>query len=283
MKFSQQSMLEGNVGKINSPYRYPGGKFYARSLVSELTPPHQQYCEPFAGGASIFFAKSKAANSWLNDLDENVVNTFCQIRDNVEQMIAVLDGTEASKKMHSYYKKEYQPTNSAEKAARWFYLNRTSYSGIVKPENCYWGYDSKYSMPPENWPAHLRKVSLKLQNVKITSQDFQQVLDAVENGCFVFADPPYYDSDQHKFYAHSFGLEEHERLCECLRKNSDRIKFLLTYDNHEDVREMYSWCSVIEDKQWNYTITRTDYRQKEGETKGSREKGREIFIRNYLM
>ena len=41
---------------INSPFRYAGGKFYARKLILELLPQHDDYIEPFAGGASIFFA-----------------------------------------------------------------------------------------------------------------------------------------------------------------------------------------------------------------------------------
>ena len=44
---------------INSPFRYAGGKFYARNLILEHIPPHSDYIEPFAGGASIFFAKSR--------------------------------------------------------------------------------------------------------------------------------------------------------------------------------------------------------------------------------
>ncbi|GAB4525742.1 MAG: hypothetical protein Tsb0014_05350 [Pleurocapsa sp.] len=47
---------------INSPFRYPGGKFYARKLILEYIPPHSNYIEPFAGGGSIFFAKNKVKN-----------------------------------------------------------------------------------------------------------------------------------------------------------------------------------------------------------------------------
>ena len=50
---------------MNSPFRYAGGKFYARQLILERLPIHDFYCEPFAGGGSIFFAKSKAKVSLL--------------------------------------------------------------------------------------------------------------------------------------------------------------------------------------------------------------------------
>ena len=37
--------------EINSPFRYAGGKFYARKLIIEFIPKHTFYIEPFAGGA----------------------------------------------------------------------------------------------------------------------------------------------------------------------------------------------------------------------------------------
>ena len=33
---------------INSPFRYAGGKFYARKLILEHLKPHNFYIEPFA-------------------------------------------------------------------------------------------------------------------------------------------------------------------------------------------------------------------------------------------
>jgi len=37
---------------INSPFRYAGGKFYARKMIVEHFPKHSTYIEPLAGGAS---------------------------------------------------------------------------------------------------------------------------------------------------------------------------------------------------------------------------------------
>ena len=271
--------------KSNSPFRYPGGKFYARRLILELIPLHSHYCEPFAGGASVFFAKEKAQYSLLNDLDVDVINTLKQIRDDVESLISLLDGIPATKKNHAYYKNEYEPKTDLERAFRWYYLNRTSYSGIMRTENCYWGFGNKYSMRPENWPPHLRTVSDKLQGVNLSSLDFEEVIDKSPSGSFIFVDPPYYNADQQKFYSCTFSLEDHLRLVDCLRCHTKRISFLLTYDDHEDIREMYDWTQTINGKQWNYTISRTDD-QRNGKKKkdgfqSSRSKGKEIFIQNY--
>lgn len=273
---------------INSPFRYPGGKFYARKLILEHIPPHSHYIEPFAGGASIFFAKEKVSNNWLNDIDEQLINCLLIIRDHPEDLINKLQGEKATKERHSYYKHEYQPQNNLEKAVRWYYLNRTSYSGIMKMESCYWGYGDKYSMRPENWGKSIMRTSHKLQNVKITHLDFEDVINQVEKGSFLFIDPPYFNARQDNFYTHFFSQEDHLRLEKVLKRHQKRVKFLLTYDNVAEVRKLYSWATAIYDKEWNYTVGRTDDQKKvknpqieSSKTKGSRYKGQEIFITNY--
>ncbi len=271
--------------KSNSPFRYPGGKFYARRLILDVLPHHRDYCEPFAGGASVFFAKEKAETSILNDLDCDVINVLLHIRDHVEALIGKLSGIKATKRNHDFYKNRYEPRNDLERAFRWYYLNRTSYSGIMRPENCYWGFGKKYSMRPENWPLHLRTVSDKLQGVELISRDFEEVIDGLPDGCFAFVDPPYYDANQQKFYNCTFTPADHQRLADCLYRHRRRIRFLLTYDEHEAVRDLYSWATSITGKEWNYTINRTDdqrngTKKKDG-FRSTRYKGREVFVRNY--
>ena len=300
IRTSEQSVLSSSAKKVklkqsdlprsnrsNSPFRYPGGKFYARQLILKEIPSHNFYCEPFAGGASVFFAKPSATYSLLNDLDKEVINTLIQIRDRVEDLIGLLDGIKASKKNHRYYKNQYKANSKLTRAFRWFYLNRTSYSGIMKIENCYWGYGSKYSMRPKNWLPHLRTVSDRLQGVELTSMDFEQIIDELPTGAFAFIDPPYFGADQHKFYNCTFTKEDHYRLCECLRRNAKRIQFLLTYDDCPDVWDMYEWVESVSNKEWNYTIARTDdqkngMKMKDG-FRGVRGQGQELFVRNYYV
>jgi DNA adenine methylase len=273
---------------INSPFRYPGGKFYARKLILEQIPKHSYYVEPFAGVASIFFAKDKVLYNWLNDIDEELINCLLFIRDYPQDLINKLKCEKATKERHSYYKNEYKPTNNLEKATRWYYLNRTSYSGIMNMKSCYWGYGDKYSMRPENWGNNIERTSRKLQGVKITNWDFEKVLEETQNDSFLFIDPPYFSARQDNFYTHFFSKEDHVRLNKVLFKHKHRIKFLLTYDNVPEIRELYSWTTAIYDKEWNYTVGRTDDQKKSSDAKiqqkklkGSRYKGKEIFIVNF--
>ena len=274
---------------INSPFRFAGGKFYARKLILEHVIPHVYYVEPFAGGASIFFAKEKVSVNVLNDVDPELMNCYWQIQNNVEGIIDLLDGHEASKEKHHYFKNIYKPANDLERAFRWYYLNRTSYSGIMNEVNCYWGYGPKYSMQPKNWPQHLRRCSAKLQDVELTCQDFRVTIEQAPDGAFLFIDPPYFNADQDKFYTHSFTLQDHHRLAALLQEHCYRLKFLLTYDNSPQVRELYNWAYCVLEKEWNYTINRTDDQKKKvdgswsktANDKGKRYTGKELFILNY--
>jgi DNA adenine methylase len=268
---------------INSPFRYPGGKFYARRLILEHLLPHECYVEPFAGGGSIFFAKPKAARNCLNDIDAELINVYLHIRDEPEGLIDFLKGLPATKELHRYYKDEFIPTTALEQAGRWYYLNRTSYSGIMKRQNCYWGYGDKYSMRPENWGRNILRTSQKLQGVELTSLDFEAVIEASPDGAFLFIDPPYFEADQDKFYECSFSREDHYRLAKILQIHSPRLHFLITYDNSPQVRELYHWAYDMLEREWNYTINRTEDQRKWGkkDEKGARYKGREIFIVNF--
>lgn len=289
------------MASIHSPFRYAGGKYYARELILEHIPEHTIYIEPFAGGASIFFMKELAPElNWLNDIDDDLMNTLVVIRDNPNELIHLLtrrandrlpealvaniplgEPIPALKELHHFFKVEYTPQNNLERAFRWFYLNRTSYSGIMNFQNMYWGYGDKYSMTPKNWPRNILRTSEKLQGVRLTSLDFEEVVNAAPDGALLFIDPPYFNADQDKFYEHFFAREDHYRLERCLRANRGRLKYFITYDNVQGVRDLYNWAAEMHQKEWNYCIQRTDDQRNKTDVKGTRYKGKELFILDF--
>jgi DNA adenine methylase len=191
------------------------------------------------------------------------------------------DPLPASKGLHRFFKNTYQPQNDIERAGRWFYLNRTSYSGIMNNQNMYWGYGDKFSMQPKNWPQNIIRTSHKLKGAEITNLDFEHVIDNAPDGSLLFIDPPYFNADQDKFYQHYFSKEDHFRLEQCLRRNANRLLLFITYDNIPEIRDLYNWMTEMHDKEWNYCIQRTDDQRNRTDKKGERYKGKELFILNY--
>ena len=257
-----------------SPFRYPGGKYYALKFIIPFLDayPHDEYREPFVGGGSVFFGKRKAEINWINDLEDKIISIYKTIQDTrkCQRLIDRVAVETASRERHSQIKL-YKPRTAEDIAFKTYYLNRTSYSGIIhKPA---WGYEIGYSSPPPNWPRFLRGANIKLQDVKITTMDFKSILDAPAVGkrLLFYLDPPYYLADQKRAYTKSFKVEDHHRLQTELKRT--KHAFLLSYDDCPQVRQLYAWANIYE-KSWFYNTANSS---------GPRPMGKELFITNYKV
>ena len=262
---------------VSLPFRYPGGKFYALKLLEPYwsTVKHDEYREPFVGGGAVFFAKPKVQFNWINDLDPNLITTYRVMADEIsnEELIEMVKNEIASKERHSEIAK-LQPKTDIEIAFKYFYLNRTSFSGKLK--NPSWGYRPKRSLPPERWIERLKPALEMLKGVRITNLDFEEVIKAPQSGnrVLMYVDPPYYLAKQEHHYSKFFRNKDHERLCEVLRETE--YKFFLTYNDNEHVREMYEWAN-IEPISFTYRLDNSQDRD------GKRKSGEELVITNYKL
>jgi DNA adenine methylase len=264
-------------GKVITPFRYPGGKFYALKYLEPfwLAADHDEYREPFIGGGSVFFAKPKARFNWINDIDSDLIATYKVIQDSKlsKNVLKRLEKEEASKERWREIK-NLKPNGKLETAFRYYYLNRTSFSG--KMVSSAWGYRPKRSVPPHRWGEKILPSHHKLSDVKITSIDFEKVLTAQPRGekVLMFLDPPYFNPPKKKHYVNGFGKSDHLRLRDILE--STEYKFFLTYEDCEEVRELYKWANIYPIK-FFYRVDNSNIY----ETK--RRVGAELIIANYKL
>ena len=61
---------------MKTPLTYYGGKQQLASKIVSLIPEHRIYCEPFIGGAAVFFAKPKSQSEIINDINSEIVNFY---------------------------------------------------------------------------------------------------------------------------------------------------------------------------------------------------------------
>ena len=258
---------------VKSPFRYAGGKFYALKHILPFIDcvPHDEYREPFIGGGSVFFGKKKAKINIINDLDKDIVTMYRAFADTevAEKVASMVQVEEATKERHSQMK-AFIPGDFTEEAYKIYYLNRTSFCGIIN--NPAWGYKDGKSSPPQNWPAFIRSASNKLQGVEIHNEDFTEIVRMPAKGkkVLIYLDPPYFAADQKRAYTKSFLYEDHLRVLEALKKTD--YLFCLSYDDVPEIRKMYSWAYIHEAK-WLYNTA-----NKRGE---SRDLGNELIITNY--
>lgn len=258
---------------VKSPFRYAGGKFYALKYILPYLDcvQYDEYREPFIGGGSVFFAKEKSKYNWINDLEQKIIHVYQLLTDDkqLSSLSSMLSSETATAIRHKEVK-EMVPNNMLEEVFQTYYLNRTSYCGIIhKPA---WGYCEGKSSPPSNWSKFLFDAAKKLKDVKITSLDFSEIIgaDKIGTNVLMYLDPPYFHADQKRAYIKSFELSDHLRLCELL-KNTDYY-FCLSYDNTDEIKDLYSWANIYEEK-WLYNTA-----NKQGEHRGL---GKELIITNY--
>jgi DNA adenine methylase len=257
------------------PFRYPGGKFYALGLIKPyiLACEHDEYREPFVGGGSVFFNKDKSQFNILNDIDEELIITYRVMQDPQKRdALLKLISNEIATKERWREVFEFIPTNEIEVAFKYYYLNRTSFSG--KLSSPAWGYREKRSLPPERWHEKLIPCGQMLDGVDLLCRDFKEIIEQEPRGnsVLMFVDPPYFKPSKKKHYRHGFELADHLRLLECLKDT--KHKFILTYEDVPEVRELYSWAN-IHDVSFSYRVDNSAINQ------GARKTGTELIITNY--
>jgi DNA adenine methylase len=234
--------------KINAkPFlRWAGGKTWLLKHFHNLFPDlnYQNYHEPFLGSAALFFFLEHENISYLSDLNSELIDTYLAIKDDVERVISQLK--KFSNCEEEYYKiRDSKFKNDFKKAAKFIYLNQTSFNGIYRVNlkgiyNVPYGYRKKNFLEAEN----LRIVSLRLQRSIIQKSDFNIVKSNLKKGDLVFLDPPYTVTHNNngfiKYNQKLFSLEDQYRLSSLIdfieKKNAF---YILTNAAHSKVEEIF--------------------------------------------
>ena len=233
------------MAQITSFIRWAGGKSWLIPYVSQLVDglDYNNYYEPFMGGASIFFSLALPNNGCLSDVNAELVNTFCAVRDNPERIIEYLK--EYATDEASYYSiRATEPKGKYQKAARFLYLNANSYNGLYRVNR-----SGKYNVPygkkgaTVNY-ARLLEVSEKLKGTEIVCQDFFEISNRIREGDLVFLDPPYTvtkeDTGFVEYNSTLFSLDDQQRLSLLIDHINDvGAYYILTNAAHEKIIEIF--------------------------------------------
>ena len=210
------------------------------------------YYEPFLGGGAIFFYL-QPPSSILMDINPELVNVYCCIRDRVDHVIELLE-IHQRQHSHDYY---YQMRASAgatdlEKAARIIYLNRTCFNGLYR-ENSKGQFNvpmGRYKNPRICHIELLYSVSAVLKNTEIWVQSFDGILALAQtNRDFVYFDPPYYPiSPTSRFTAYSkasFSRADQIRLRDVFVELARRgVRVMLSNSDCPFIRDLYAGFAI---------------------------------------
>lgn len=229
--------------------RWAGGKSWFIDHLEELLDGQQfaNYYEPFLGGGSIFFSLSVTGGVTLSDANKELIDTYIAVRDNVEDVIKYFDDYENTSEFY-YNLRAKEPTDPFERAARFIYLNHTSYNGLYRVNR-----SGKYNVPFGNRksdtidPDEIRKASKALSGVTLLSGDFENRSNVIQKGTLVFLDPPYTvshnDNGFIQYNQSIFSIEDQKRLAQYIQFIVDRgAYFILTNAAHTAIREIFADC-----------------------------------------
>lgn len=181
--------------------KWAGGK---RRLLPELLVRLPErfavYHEPHVGSGALFFelvSHGILSQAYLSDVNPSLIDTYVAVRDQVEDVIAILKKHQKKHDCDYYYLvRALDPSrlSPAARAARIIYLNKTCYNGLYR-ENKSGQFNvpmGRYVNPTICDSVNLRNVSRALDGASIARQGYAAVRDQAERGDFVYFDPPYH-------------------------------------------------------------------------------------------
>jgi DNA adenine methylase len=219
-----------------------GGKQHLVKQLLQLIPAHKIYVEPFAGGASLFFAKAPSEVEVLNDIDGELVNLFMVVRDHPENFVRHVASLPYSRELYERWQRQLKNgtlrSNNIERSARFYFLLRASFFGHVEKG---WRFALKTSEASRiyNSIGEIEAIARRLQDVYIDGLDFRRCLKNWDReDAFFYIDPPYFDSTPYRRGLPEFTLKDHQDLATLAR--SLRGRWLLTYNDCAEVRRLYT-------------------------------------------
>lgn len=246
-------------GLVQPVLKWVGGKRQLLSEIKKYIPKgNYKYYEPFIGGGAVFF-ELQPKKGVINDFNEELINVYLVIRDELEELLKELKKHEITEEY--YYKiraidrtEEYKNWSNVKKASRFIYLNKTCFNGLYRVNSS--GYFNtpfgRYKNPNVVNETGLKAVNkyLNENNIEIKCGDYEESLKRIGKNSFVYFDPPYdpiSDSSNFTGYtASGFNREEQKRLKKlCDKLDQKGIKFLLSNSNTEFIRNLYAGYDII--------------------------------------
>ena len=260
--------------------KWAGGKGkLIQQYCSYFPKAYKTYYEPFLGGGAVFF-HLQPCQSMLMDINPELVNVYCCVRDQVEKLIKLLEAHQKKHCQDYYYQiRSAQFREPLKRAARLIYLNKTCFNGLYR-ENSKGEFNvpmGSYKKPAICQQDYLRAAAIALQSTEIHLQPFENILNLADSHQdFVYLDPPYHPisntSNFTGYNRYAFGHEDQTRLRDTFQTLADRgVQVMLSNSDCEFTRQLYQGFPI-------HTIVSTRAINSKAERRG---KISEILVTSY--
>lgn len=236
---------------LKTPITYYGGKQNLVKTILPMLPAHNLYCEPFCGGAAIFFAKETSNVEILNDTNRELINFYFVVKTdfiNLEREIMItLHSRDLFRKASVIYN---NPDMFSELKRAWalWVLSSQGFAGQIDSS---WGFDISKRVTTKKImnkkESFTEALAIKLQDVQLECADALYIIKGRDReSSFFYVDPPYYNSDMGHYDGYS--LNDFTELLELL--SSIKGKFILSsYPSSilSEYTKKHGWHTITKD------------------------------------
>ena len=250
---------------VRKPFiRWAGGKTRLLPRILPFVPRNiRDYHEPFLGGGAVFLASRPrlGGSVYLADLNDHLICAWVALRDQPDGFKCLLDTYRQNDSKEFYYEiRGSAPSDPTEKAARFLYLNGTSWNHLWRENsktgsmNVPWG-DRKFKGFSQNELCEIAEI---LKGVSLENRDFREALSSCVAGDFVYLDPPYLPifskpglekeptAKFNKYTAKTFELGDLIELAELCDEMAERgVNWIMSNRDNEVVRDLFSRHQII--------------------------------------
>lgn len=273
--------------KMSPVLKWAGGKTQLLEQIADNMPTkYNNYYEPFVGGAAVLLGISPA-QAFVNDVNEQLINLYTQLKDEVESVIEKvneIDNIPCTKELYYAIREQYNSKIArrdfdADCAALMIWINKHCFNGLYRVNS-----KGLFNVPYNNKvggksidEGNIRAISeyLRKANITITCHDFEKACESVKTGDFVYFDSPYVPESSTASFTdytmNGFTFEDHRRLADLFRRlDSIGAKVMLSNNDVPLVRQLYE----------GYHIQSLDVKRMINRNADKRT-GKEVLITNY--
>lgn len=225
---------------IKTPISYYGGKQQMLRHILPLIPEHNLYCEPFCGGAAVYWSKAPSKVEVINDMNDELINFYIVLKTRFKELQKEVKCTLHSRKLHKKAWDIYQYPNEYDQIIRaWalWVLSSQSYGSQLSGS---WGFDKRKSSMAKKVTNKKRQFTEILQErIELTQIECRDALDVIRlydtPNTFHYLDPPY--PNTHQAHYKGYTMQDLEQLL--IRLSSITGKFMLS-NYPQDVITQYA-------------------------------------------
>lgn len=257
---------------LRTPLRYPGGKRklanFVEALIYHNSLPGCDYAEPYAGGAGLaieLLRRGAVGQLWLNDIDKGIASFWGLVLKQPDLLCKMIEKTDVTIGEWNKQKELAKSEDPVLRGFATFFLNRTNRSGIIKggviggkSQSGIWKLDCRFNKGALiDRIQEISKFSDRIHFYNMDALEFLVSAVPLQLKTVLFnLDPPYYVKGA-GLYTNFYSDSDHLRVSTFIRGESR--PWIVSYDNHEFIRKIYSGCKFIE-----YELTYTAQRKSVG-------------------